>query len=424
MAVERQANPALARPLPGAGPSLVRAQWLHAVILGLALIGYPLAGSITTILDVEGSTVSYAFRGLVLLFGVILVGMAMNQRRLAAIPLAITLFYLLYLTRLFTDAFIRELYEADYALMFFIGVTLLPALALGMAARFYDDRKAAVALLVIAGVGAAAILLLHNFADTADPTGFEDTRRLAFTALNAITVGYTGLFTIMAGIIVWPRAPYWLRPVMIGLMVIAAVVLVQSASRGPLVAGAACIAAVAFAKRKWYIFALFLIAAIYGLTFLESSDLEIVDRFRSIATEQSANQRLLIQAVSIELALEHPLLGHAYAETFNYYYPHNLIIESGLALGIVGFGIMLYLEARLLLLVIAMLKRGLILLPLLLLTALINANLSSSLWNGADFWVLASITLVLDRFMRNQQPIKPIAVEAGRPAFSGGAGRI
>ena len=421
MAVEIHSNLAIARPHAVAEPSLVRSQWLHAIVLGLSLIGYPLAGSITTVLDVESSTVSYAFRGLVLLFGVILVGMAMNQRRLSAIPISITLFFLLYLTRLFTDAFIRELYEADYALMFFGGVTLLPALALGIAARFYDDRKAAVALLVVAGLGAAAILLLHNFAVTEDPTGFEDTRRLAFTALNAITVGYTGLFTIMAGIIVWPRTPYWLRPVTIGLMVIAAVVLIQSASRGPLVAGAACIAAVAFARRKWYIFALFLLAAIYGLTFLESSDLEIVDRFRSIATEQSANQRLFIQAVSIELALAHPILGHAYAETFNYYYPHNLIIESGLALEIVGFVIMLYLEARLLLLVIVMLKRGLILLPLLLLTALINANLSSSLWNGADFWVLASITLVLDRYMRLGQSNRPVAAVAGRPSISGAA---
>ena len=416
------ANQAPRGPVVGPGPGAAappidagQGQWFYGLLFALALTGYPLAGSITTILSIEGSLVSYIFRGLVVLFSLLILGRALLRNVLLPIPLPLLLFFFFYLIRLFADAFIRGLYEADYALMFFVGICLVPAIALTSTAAFYRERVVASFLLLVAGTGSVSILVLNNIGVAADASYFEETRRLSFAALNAITVGYTGLFTILAAAILWPGSTRGIRIALAVLIVVGAVLLIQAASRGPLVAGCACVAAVALVRRKWYVFVIFLLAAAYGAAYADANDLAIIERFRDIAGERSANERLLLQAISIEQALASPVLGHAYAETITYYYPHNLLIESALALGMGGLALMLYLQVKFLLFVRELLARGYLLLPLLLLCALVNAQLSSALWSAVDLWIAGGIAFVTIRHIRRLEAIDKTGLSGAAP---------
>lgn len=371
--------------------------WLYAFLFCLALNGYPLAAAVTTILEIEGPTISYIFRALVILMCMTVFAHAATLRALRPFPVVIGLFLFLYLVRLLVDTFVRGLFDADYALLFFLGITLVPTITLACAATLFDERKVASAMVMVAGAGVVSIMLLNTFQISAGTTEFEETRRLSFSALNAITVGYTGLFTIIGAAALWPRVNSSTRLLLVPLMVLGAITMVQAASRGPIVAAFACIAAVAMAKRKWYVFAIFLAAAVYGADYAAGANFEIIERFQDLAGDRSANERLLLQTLSIELALASPILGHAYVETYTFFYPHNLLIESGLALGLVGFGMMLFFQIQFLLFVRQLLREGHLLLPMLLLTALVNANLSASIWGAADFWILGSVTYFLMR---------------------------
>ncbi len=397
--------------------------WLFALLYCLALAGYPLAAAVTTVLEYESSTISYVFRGLVVLLCLIMFMIALGRNRLSPFPLALGLFLSLYLVRLLVDNFVRGLYEADYALLFFLGINLAPAVALTCAATFYDERKTAIVMVLVAGAGVVSILALNNLGVAPEASYFEETRRLSFSALNAITVGYTGLFAIIGSVALWPRANVWVRLLLVLLILFAGTAMVQSASRGPIVAAFACVAAIALVKRKWYIFALFLAAAAYGAVYASTSDFALVERFQNLAADRSANDRLAIQASSIEQALASPVLGHAYAETISYFYPHNLLIESALAMGMGGLALMLYLQIRLLLMAMELLRRGQLLLPLMLLSAIVNANLSAALWSAPEFWINGGMTFVLLDILRRRDRLiarGAAHLPAQQPAFTAG----
>jgi O-antigen ligase len=415
----RRAPEAAAVPV-SADQGSVRPSTMYGLLLALAITGYPIASALTTILVVEGSVISYAFRSTVIVVAAAVFVKAMAARVLYAASPLIVLFLVLYLARLYIDFFARDLPEAGYSLLYFLGICVLPAAGLTAAAQYYEEKRAAICLLIVAGLGASSVLLLNALQLTSYASTTEETGRLSFASLNAISVGYTGLFLMVAASSLWSRIAMPWRLGLLPAALIGAVCLIQAASRGPIVAGVVCVAAVAYVRRQWFLFFVFAAMVIYGGAVAHTEDFAIIERFQNLSSDLSATERRISMMISIEQALASPIFGHAYVETLTFTYPHNLLIESGLALGVVGFVLMLFMQIKLLFFALRLLREGRRLFPFLTLIAVVNANLSAALFGAADFWIVASISFAFlhGEKVRRNAALQTTGTTAAPPAYS------
>lgn len=382
---------------------------LHALFLALALTGYPLAGVVTSALRWEGPTISYAFRIVVLLLGALVAGQALLRGRLHLPPVLVLIFFVLYFVRLYYDAFIDPLEGADFAFSFYISVVLAPCLAAAVAIEGYDETRFALATFWVGTIACVSITLL-------DLSGWGVSRaaeagRLSFDALNPITVGFTGLFTLLAIIALWRQRPNMIPVFLIG-GAFSIYSIVESASRGPAAAGAFAIAVLALARRNYLLFALLLIAGAWFVYFADDASLRLLSRFEGVGTDASSAERLYFMQNSIREALDNPLFGHAYADTVTFQSPHNLVVESGLAIGLAGVALMVVIYYQ-------MVRRGWVLaraehefLAGLLCCAIVNANLSAALWSSTDFWLPLILSAETIRRVRTKRPAAPEPVPA------------
>lgn len=357
---------------------------LYALFLALALTGYPLAGVATSFLGWEGPTISYAYRILVLLLGAGLSGQAVLRGRPRLPPVLLLIFFSLYFVRLYYDGFIDPLPGADFAFTFYVSVVLTPALAAAVASDGYDETKFALSTFWVGSAACVSIVLLDAAGWGA--SRLEDTGRLSFDALNPITVGFTGLFTLLAIIALWRQRPRLIPAFLIG-GGFAIYSIIESASRGPVAAGAFAIAVLALARRNFLLFALLVAVGAYVAYFADDASLKLLSRFEGVGTDASSAERLFFMQNSIREALDHPLFGHAYAETVTFYAPHNLIVESGLAIGVLGVAIMAVFYFQIARRAWLLAKAEHEFLAGLLCCAFVNANLSATLWSSLDFWI-------------------------------------
>ena len=80
---------------------------------------------------------------------------------------------------------------------------------------------------------------------------------------------------------------------------------------------------------------------------LLDEDGELWRRFSTIEEDVSALDRLLLQGNAISQYLDRPILGSAFVELRLLTYPHNLFIETAMALGVVGLVVLVAMLAGL-----------------------------------------------------------------------------
>jgi O-antigen ligase len=222
-----------------------------------------------------------------------------------------------------------------------------------------------------------------------DPSGTEG--RLAFEALNPITLGHVAASTLLALLCLTSyRAPFPLRWIQVGIAVVAAICLMVAGSRGPILAlGCAGFAYAVMSGRWRWVVGLSLVVAIS----LFRTETSLFERFATGGQDASSLERLFIQGNAILQFLGSPIYGSAYAELESLEYPHNLIIETAMALGSIGLVVLLIVLVT----TAARLRREWrsreLLVPVLFVQYFIAVQLSGSIWGGTAFWVLVCILL-------------------------------
>jgi O-antigen ligase/polysaccharide polymerase Wzy-like membrane protein len=395
----------------GAGQTRI----LYALFLALATTGYPIAGLVTSVVQVEGSTINYGFRFLVVALGAIVAGAAILRGKVRVVPAVVLVFFLFYGIRLYHDTFLDYLFGAEIALAFFGGVVLLPTIAAGLGFDDYDEAHHAWLTFAVAGGASLGVVAFHmlGIAEILGETG--NVGRVEFEALNPITIGYSGLFAALAAATLWQRAARTYRPMLLVGGAIGLVALVESASRGPLVSGMACVAFIALARGRFLLFGLLLAVAAYSAVLLSDANLELLSRLRETGTDTSSMERLIYMQNAIYLALAHPLFGHAFIETITYTFPHNLLVESALATGLAGFALMLIIQIGMMFKAYKLARSGYTLLPLLVVCALVNAQLSAFLWAAPEFWIPATLTWMAARRLTTDPARAPAGLFRRRP---------
>ena len=410
-AIARVRRPAAARD----GMRRARLDAALVTAIALALFGYPLAATLSGFVSANTRDVSLPYRALVAALTLFIVARAAMRHKPLPLPPYVSALCALCLAVL-TFRFVNDVVMLGLAagpkqgasefVVFFFGVTLLPALALLQPLRAAQHEAATHALfwvgVLTVGFAVVTLTLLNPEVDTTIRTDAE--------GLNAITFASTGALLVM---LAWSlplsrRHRRLSRAVQGGAVALSLVPLVLGASKGPIVSllGALALSHLLAARKfRWPLVAGLALgaAALAGVyewaaTALESGNaLAIVSRLSDVDADSSTVERLVILSSSWGVFVDNPWLGGALVEPLLKAYPHNILLEA-LMVGGIGFGL------AVLLLVLAVLTQALRLLRAGAADPFLNfvgmqavfvismSMLSGSLYRSPDFW--AAVALV------------------------------
>jgi hypothetical protein len=375
---------------------------LFSVLISIA--GYQLVSFIAQPLGIDGRLVSVPLRGLAVILSLIMLvgGIAVGQvrSRLNLLLILAGLFWSLYVIRLFYDEGLTQaittmkplevwLYAIGVCLLSFVGFASITDLEL------YERSVPWISVSLIM----ACALIIKARTSLAGLVNLE-----ANPMLNHITAGHTGAFAILIGLyhlFVARDSSRWMMvaaaPVMIA---VGGATIILSASRGALVAVA--VVSPIFLYRGWkngykvrIVVSLGIMIAVAIITIQAailtgSNPLRYIGTMEAMTTDP-ARAKFLREAV--RLFSEHPLLGSSMTMKNEQVWPHNLVVESFMATGILGglaftaFVISLIWKA----LRLAIFGIEGAWLGLLCLEATIGAMFSGALYISVFFWAFAGV---------------------------------
>jgi hypothetical protein len=384
--------------MPSHPTNSIVTSWLYSLLFVATTTGYPLAGALTTILTPGSQTISFAFRGSVIALSLILLITGLFKGQLTSMTKLVILFFLAGFARIFYDNFVSFVQDADKIGLYFIGTIVIPSLALGYCQSYYDSKK----LIQMVFWYNAFVCILVSYINYSGVAGdgdiTEKVGRLFFVSLNPTLIAYSGFFAIVSGYLISKKSSLSLKVIVIFISILSLNLMTLAISRGPWIALFFSFGYVAMKRRSFYIMGLMIGLGLALGLFLSDSALEplaIFNRFTSVGVDQSSQERIFAVQRSIDGMLEYPFWGIAYVDPVALFYPHNLVIESGMALGVGGAAMMVIIQFRLLRACLAMRSDSELILGVFILTVLTTAYLSGSIWQSSDFWGVTALVLSL-----------------------------
>jgi hypothetical protein len=371
------------------------ATWSYMTLFLLASSGYPLAGTLTSLLTPGTQTISFGFRWLVVALSVLVLVQSFLSQKQRLFPPILLVFFACCVARMYYDNFVAYIPQADKVGLYFVGTVLPPALVLGVCYPNYDKEKLPIAMFVLSASICFLVTLMNEFQLAGAANMSEALGRLFFESLNATQIGYAAVFAIFSGLLIWKGSPFWLKMAILAAAANSLYLLGLAAARGPVVALVLGFAYLAWTRRSFALLAFLIILGAIAALWLSDSSLLIFDRFTTFGADESSDERIITMVQSWNSALENPLVGLAYVDPAVMFYPHNFTIESGLALGIVGFLLMVYIQIRLFFLSDWLGKTGDKMLGIFVIAILTGANLSGSIWQSTDFWMVTALAFGL-----------------------------
>lgn len=376
---------------------------LGSLLLVANFLGYPLVGILGSFFGMDNRSLSIPFRVGMLALSIPFLIQLITRPSVLRLNLALIVFWSLYLVRLVWDSYSVRISGAQSDMLYFGGICIFPALAMAVAASYDFDEKRIAWMLAIGGGTISGLALLSNVMGWgADHSLLQITNRLSFEALNPITLGHVGATTAVAVLVLVHFKPTPLQWICLGILLFAGLAcLIQAASRGALVSLAFCGLTYAVYTKRWFV-TLF-VAALF-IPQLMDEDQQLWKSIQAIFTgkEISAQGRLDMQEMAIRQFIDEPLLGSAYVVKAYRSYPHNVFVETAMALGVVGLaslGVMLWRTTKS---ALRLVRGGSILFPMLFFQFIMAFQFSGSLWGSAPFWVSVAVvnSLPLKRGIR------------------------
>lgn len=378
----------------------------------IGLLGYPLLGTLIAFTSLPSLVASLPVRAALLVLSFALLnafpGRAILNDRRYQIILA---FWLMYFVRLVWDLMVVGIPVAGDFMFTFVFFCVIPSLAL-MHAPEADEYLLTRRLLRL-GFFACVLAIVAANTDLAGArsTTAEAEGRLFLDTVNPITFGHVGVTTVLAALSMARYCKHAVDWVGVAAAVALGFSTIQwAASRGPLVSLLICLVLLALTNRhyRWLLFALAGIALWMFVGIPEESESLLTSRIVASAQSDNAEIRIIMQASAIQQFLDSPLVGSAIIERLFEDYPHNIIIEAAMAIGVLGLGLILvimYLTIR------AALRRfrvGELMLPLLVIQYLAAAQFSGSIAASTSFWMLVSF-VIAPKYGRGLRPRAALA---------------
>jgi hypothetical protein len=385
---------------------------LGNLIFALVVIGYPLSAAVSQMLGVLTGEINVAFRAMVAAMAAGMIFWTVVRRALR-IDILISVFLAIYIIRLWYDFSYSSFPAISRDIQFFIAVVLLPALAMANGRSWFDEKSALWLIALIGGLGAVLVAYTVTFlVDTNSLLVLSQGGRLSFELLNPISVGYHGLYVAGASLLLLLRSrrlttlAVCAPAILLGLYL-----LITGGSRGPIVALLACLILVGSASASANLG--YLVAAIIATGLVAAFGLPEVlsNRFSSVGTDASSLERLYYLQSAFDVMLEYPLTGYSYVEPVTGEYPHNLLLEAGMAIGVGGAAMMLWMLISMTIKARQVASSGQYLVPLVGVAGIVTGTFSGAIWGAGILFC----SMILLRDLRDSQLVpQPAAMQNNR----------
>jgi hypothetical protein len=408
------------------------AGWTASILLLVSILGYPVIGVITSYNGIEGSDVAIWFRASVVLgaaFAIALGLIRLPLKTLSFVPPAILLFYLLYSVRLITDAMSGEFPAIGIDALYFYGTCVVPSLAMCVLVKYRDPRRDSELFLAVGGFLCFAIIYMSITGISGDLDAVESQGRLSLGRLNAISIGHVGVTTIIAGLALYfepGHAARW-KLAALPLAGLGLACMIYSGSRGPVVSLVGAIMALLVIRRQWSLLVVVATVSVIVAFNTTSVEGELAERILSIGMDRSSLTRVEVQIFAVQQFLANPLTGSAYVELVTGSYPHNIILDAAMSVGVIGLFCMLWILVSGAIAAVRHMQAGELMLPLLAVQVVLAVQFSGAVVNSAEFWTAFALLLAQWRVRRNaprplaapRAPVPPAVAmphpEAGSP---------
>lgn len=390
-------------------------------VLVLTLVGYPLIAPISLVLEIENRMVSIPFRALILLLSLIVIikGFFLRDRYPSGpFWLVWWTFWGLYISRIVIDGFLNpevlRLSLGEY-LLYAIGMSLLPALALSIKLDDFILKRALIWIIILGALGSAfnIWLIISNKALMAlsDLTA----SRQSIDTFNSIGLAHLGVTVSILSAWMFVRAETHgliKHALLIICFLIGAGAALAGASRGPLLVLALTLPMISYMGIKnlhgknLLRLSVIIIVFLSALTWLVMNSETIVAFSRMQNSLFSDDARMDLYAAGWELFLNNPILG-AGTEPLGFY-PHNVILESFMLYGV--FSGLLFVTV----VVISLLAAVKIFfrcprkswVSLLYLQFLVGAMFSGGLYTNMSMWTLMVLVVSCRTRLRDEKSVR------------------
>jgi hypothetical protein len=402
-----------------------------ALLYALVVAGYPFISNIPTLLDIQSRLYGITLRAVILLFSIfILFFVGIKRKRLHSGILSpfLAVFWALYVARLVADTLVMPVYLSRPSLEYFaysFGSCLIPMLALMVPVSTETTRRA---LTLTYGLLLAAIILVlvNTLVLNLDQTYWPVTGRLGTEALNPISLGHVATtLVVLSSYTLTINHSLSTRIVIANFIsiLIGLVTLVLAASRGPLLAFVVTelvLVLSVFMRREktrlnilaaLLIITLTVLASVHYLLILDS---EIKAHF-NYRGEDTVSMRLELISLAWRRFTEAPLFGSA-LEIMEYGgYPHNVVIESFMATGIVGGTALTILLLLSFLYALRLVKcyDSYSWIGLLFIQYMIGSLVSGSLYSSSTMWALMGAVIGVSGIPRRFRRYSGLRAEQG-----------
>jgi O-Antigen ligase len=413
---------------------------IFALLFALAFVGFPFVSAFASALGIYSQVLSIVLRAIVL--GLALATMIAAERRVFDIvwrDSAVRCFLLLWVALT-----LRFVWDATFVpiplplpwienfLMVF-GIAFIPALALFHvpdSSPFDNARRWIMVLGTLAGVF-VAIAFVRAFTSG---DALLNLSRLSTESLNPITTGHVGVGVVITA---WMAergvAPSGFQRLLDSKLVratcgiIGLLLVIASASKGPMVALLAAIFTAQLAQwlrqRTWQTFVriplslIGLLVLLGLLAWVISSlfGLSLVDRITDIASDTSTTDRFGMLSRALQQFEESPLFGSSIVELESRIYPHNLLADVLMVSGVFGFLLLLGVLAFSVRAYARILMTSQSWIAMVYSQYFVGAMFSGSAYFDPQFWCITATVLGIDRILNRAQPTDStqIAVPVG-----------
>ncbi len=368
-----------------------------------SLVSYPVFGLLSSIFGLETQSITTPYRSIVLTISLITISVSLFIKNRIVIDKWLLIFLLMYLIRIIYDLNNNSIENNRFSVIFFIVVVCIPLTSILISNIFYFKESFIGKGLLAVGLFGGAMALLASAAGLGynpwEDQGITDVR-LGFTAVNPITLGNLGVTTTICGLFLLSEkdtSRMW-QLLCIVAIAVGGVLAIRAGSRSALIALILCSIWFGFQnpRRLIYLIPIATVALVLGVT-QSNVVLHTIDTIFEGGWQYDGSSliRLEMQNIAINDFYDSPLYGKHHANPMlpSGYHPHNLFIETAMALGILGLILFSSLLIRVTFSVFRHFNRSNPLLTLLLMQQIISATFSAALWGADAFFILLALAL-------------------------------
>jgi hypothetical protein len=324
---------------------LEAAQRMAEMIQVSIIIGYPIVGMLASILVPDSGLPAIFYRALVVICAVFVLFTALIKRVPGKIPIILYLFLLLYALRLLYDWTFEQIETADTSLLYFGCLVLFPVAAVNLFSYSITNDTRFAKAIVAYGLVFLLLSVFAYFSGLAfNPWADQgvELERFQVYRVNPISIGVASGFIILASIylLMEQKCSSYYRLFLLFTASIAFYSILLSNSRGPILGCSLSVMWFLYSRGRKAVLIVPIIVSLLAIFYVSTELVDgVINRFLIDYRDDGAiGQRLISQQAAIESFMNFPILGQHFLDPKlgAGLYPHNIIIETGMALGLVG----------------------------------------------------------------------------------------